>query len=1012
MRRRKFLKLAGRMGVGLGASMPLLGSSGAATLGMAPHSGGSADLPLVAALDDGWTIATDPGNVGRGHSWFNRQASDAVPIRVPSILQEVFPDYHGVVWYWLNFNADLQRYRDGRYLLRFHAVDYLAEVWLNGQYLGRHEGGDTPFVLDATSALRYGAVNLLAVRVLNPGKDSVDGISLLETAHRNKSVEYVSGTLYDYGGILEPVELLVVPAVYVSDIFLRPDWETGRVRVQLSLHNALAEEATTDLQIAVRPANTDQPCLANTWTDRVPRGEVVLDHEFRIQNHRLWSLDDPRLYRLTATLQARGAEGRHDVSASFGFRDFRVVNGYFRLNGKRIFVRSTHTGNNVPFGQVVPPPCCPDMLRRDLLYAKTSGFNTIRFISGAAHPYQLDLCDEIGLLVNEESSASWELKDSPQMKTRYTAAVRNMILRDRNHPSVVMWGMLNETIEGPVFRAAESSLPLVRALDDSRLVLLNSGRWDANLGIGSVSNPGSAQWDWVWGREAPGAGRTTKGGPGSGDVHYYPNPPDTPADRHFIRTLGQGSKPVFLSEFGVGSMMDVIHEKRMYEEAGIREDAPDYRLMSSMADAFSADWIRFGMNAVYPFPETLLFMSQLRMARERILNFDLVRSNPAICGYNLTGMLDHGMVGEGVWRFWRDWKPGAFDAMRDGWAPVRWCLFIEPTHTYAGRSFSVEAVLANEDRVRPGQYPAHLRIWGPQGLAWERETPIVIPASAPGQDGPLAVPVLKEQVALSAPAGGYRLAPFIPRGIAPPERSKKFYLSDPHSLPRPQLEVSTWKMPESVTSWLAAHGVTARPLSGELPEKPGAILVGDVSAKPASLEEWKMLAARMAVGCTVVFLAPRAFQRGKQEAAWLPLAKKGRVYEFTDWLYHKECVAKSHPIFDGLQGNGILDWDYYGPMIPHYLFEGQETPDEVIAAAFATGYWPGNYHGGILMGSYRFFEGRFLVNTFPVLDQIDRHPAADRMLLNLIQVTARKDTAPVAALPEDFDSRLREIGFI
>jgi hypothetical protein len=99
-------------------------------------------------------------------------------------------------------------------------------------------------------------------------------------------------------------------------------------------------------------------------------------------------------------------------------------------------------------------------------------------------------------------------------------------------------------------------------------------------------------------------------------------------------------------------------------------------------------------------------------------------------------------------------------------------------------------------------------------------------------------------------------------------------------------------------------------------------------------------------------------------------------------------------------------------MIPHYLFEGQETPDEVIAAAFATGYWPGNYHGGILMGSYRFFEGRFLVNTFPVLDQIDRHPAADRMLLNLIQVTARKGTAPVAALPEDFNSRLREIGFI
>jgi len=124
------------------------------------------------------------------------------------------------------------------------------------------------------------------------------------------------------------------------------------------------------------------------------------------------------------------------------------------------------------------------MLRLDLLYAKASGFNMLRFISGMAHPYQLDLCDEIGLLVYEESLAGWELANSPKMKERYERSVREMVERDRSHPSLAMWGMLNETNDGPVFREAVADLPLVRSLDDSRLVLLSSGR--------GTSSPASA----------------------------------------------------------------------------------------------------------------------------------------------------------------------------------------------------------------------------------------------------------------------------------------------------------------------------------------------------------------------------------------------------------------------------------------------------------------------------------------------------------------------------------------
>ena len=141
------------------------------------------------------------------------------------------------------------------------------------------------------------------------------------------------------------------------------------------------------------------------------------------------------------------------------------------------------------------------------------------------------------------------------------------------------------------------------------------------------------------------------------------------------------------------------------------------------------------------------------------------------------------------------------------------------------------------------------------------------------------------------------------------------------------------------------------PFGGSRPTNREVILVGDVSAD-SHPGDWRELAARMATGSTVVFLSPKAFKKEKNSTAWLPLAKKGRAYEFSDMLYHKECVVKPHRMFGGLQGNGMLDWYYWGPMWPHFLFDGQDTPNEVFAAAFATGYsTPGGYASGVLLAS-------------------------------------------------------------
>ena len=107
-------------------------------------------------------------------------------------------------------------------------------------------------------------------------------------------------------------------------------------------------------------------------------------------------------------------------------------------------------------------------------------------------------------------------------------------------------------------------------------------------------------------------------------------------------------------------------------------------MFREMKTRFLIDWERYGFEGLYPSAMVMLDESQRIHAGYRETIFNVVRSNPRFCGYNVTGMLDHGFTGEGVWRFNREWKPGVMDVMREGFAPLRFCLFAHPALAYAG----------------------------------------------------------------------------------------------------------------------------------------------------------------------------------------------------------------------------------------------------------------------------------------------------------------------------------------
>ncbi len=952
----------------------------------ATSEAGTPVATTVTSLNGPWSLAVDPKNVGRQEKWGEKPPAGAKAATVPGIIQDVFHGYHGVAWYWRDFTPPLNPHPHGRYLLRFWQVDYLADIWVNGIHVDQHEGGEDPFVCDMTDAIKPGEINRVVVRVLNPTHEPIDGIALAQTPRRNKSYPPTPGCDYNYGGITDDVDLFVAPAVRIEDLFVRADPHTGRIHIQTNLRNAGNQPAQGQLHFTVSPAASGETLQATELDRQLPPGDTLIETELRLESPRLWGLNDPYLYRLTARASVDGSPSFDEQSTRCGFRDFRFRDGTFQLNGRRIFLKSSHSGEEAPGLRVASNP---DWLRKDLLNCKVMGFNMIRFIAGVPQRYQLDLCDEIGLMVYEEDFASWCLEDSPKMAERFDHSTAGMIQRDRNHPSVVMWGLLNETGDGPVFRHAVAALPLVRGLDDSRVVMLNSGRFD-NTAIGSLSNPGSTAWEDVL-----------------ADQHPYQSLPHDAAVIHRLRTVGRGAMPLFLSEYGMGSAVDLVRLARQYEQWGktASDDAVYYRHRLAQ---FMADWQRWNLGDTFASPEDYFRQCLAWMAPLRKLGINAIRANPNVIGYSLTGTQDQGLSGEGLTTIFRELKPGTIDAIFDAFYPLRWCLFVEPLHLDRGRKARLEAVLANEDVLAAGQYPARLQVIGPgNAVVFDRVVTVTIPDPKSRRLPPFTVKVFADEVTIDGPPGKYRVLATLQKGGAAAGGNVEFFVFDPAEMPAVTAQVVLWGEDEGLVQWLAAHRIKTRSFTPRAQTAREVILVGRQPAGGGA-EAFRQLTRHIARGSNAVFLSLDVFKKGKDPLGWLPLAHKGRRVDLPVWLYHKDDWTKRHPIFEGLPAGGIMDHAFYHEVLPTAGFTGQDVPAEIVAGAIDTSC---GYSSGLTVGVYQLGAGRFTLNTLRIREHLGSDPVADRLLGNMLRDAARHVNPPPADLPADFEAQLKAMGY-
>ena len=426
----------------------------------------------VSALDlDGvWHFKPDP-NPG----FYRPDFSDAdwKDIKVPSHwIMAGFDSNTGTGGYRRHVQIPVN-FRGRRIKLLFDGVYSGAEVWLNGERVGSHEGGFSPFELDVTHAAHVGGDNLLALLVREKTLSS----------HLDNMSYYAN---FPLTGIFRPVRLFSLPETHVRRFHVQTvfdaNYRDGTLSVDLSMENESGHEVSGAALVfllkdpqghRVSLANDHLPVTLAPWS----RLEKVVEFQVAAPQH--WEAEHPLLYTLSTKLS--GANGDEVVSRRFGFRQVEIRGSQFLINGVPVKLRGANHYESDPLGG---RSIEPELTRRDLQMMKEDNLDAIRTSTFPAVQDLYDDSDEMGFYIEEEGPFCWvdESSDLRYLPT-FVQRTAEMLERDRSHPSVVYWSVGNESTWGPDFEAAHQ---FVKKHDPTRPT---SAGQSATLELATMHNP-------------------------------------------------------------------------------------------------------------------------------------------------------------------------------------------------------------------------------------------------------------------------------------------------------------------------------------------------------------------------------------------------------------------------------------------------------------------------------------------------------------------------------------------
>lgn len=377
-------------------------------------------------------------------------------IKVPGVWNAARPEYRlyeGTGLYIKNFNYDLI---NKRVFLRIGSANYESRIWLNKEYLGKHKGGFTPFVVEITEQIK--AENRLLIYVNNTRK--------------SEEIPSLHYDWFNYGGIHRDVELIIVPESFIKvfEVHLVPDGRYNRIFYRIGLSGEISDdnciikipelniEHKVSLAISNKNDNIDKELDTSYY-----QGEILLsDIELS-----LWSPENPKLYNVYVEYQ--NGVSNDSIHDKVGFRQIETLGSRILLNGKDMFLKGmcVHEESDKNRRCVTPKD-----IRETLLEAKELNCNFLRLTHYPHNENMSRLADEIGVLLWEEIPVYWALEFSnPSTYHDANNQLKELIRRDYNRASVIIWSVGNENPDSDErYHFMSNLVKTVKHMDSSRLV--------------------------------------------------------------------------------------------------------------------------------------------------------------------------------------------------------------------------------------------------------------------------------------------------------------------------------------------------------------------------------------------------------------------------------------------------------------------------------------------------------------------------------------------------------------
>ena len=529
----------------------------------------------VQSLNGKWDAIVDLYDQGRKNRiYLNRKPEgktdfyeysfeNGLRLNVPSDWNSQTPElkyYEGTVWYARRF--DVARNGSERLFLYFGAVNYRCRIYLNGEEIGSHEGGFTPFQFEITGKVKD-RDNFLAVEVNNTR--TADAIPAL------------AFDWWNYGGITRDVFIVKTPELFIEDYFVRLDKDSPtKIDARVKLSDAAAG---IPVRIEIPELGIEQSLITD--------GKGTASGSFRAKRLERWSPENPKLYRVIVSSDSE------TVEEQIGFRNVRVEGEDIYLNDKPVFLKS------IAFHEEIPQRRGRAFSEADaamlLSEAKALGCNMIRLAHYPQNEYIVRMAERMGFMLWEEIPV-WQGIDFGNDRTRLKAGnmIREMVMRDKNRCALTFWGVANETQPSEARNAfLRYLIACCREIDDTRLITaaFDLVRFDREKQAFVMNDPFIRELDVVAVNKY------------MGWYHQWPVTPDKA-----VWEVAKG-QPLIVSEFGgealygVTGNADVVSSwSEDYQATLYRDNLEMFRHIPNLRG--TSPWILFDFRSPFRFHPT------------------------------------------------------------------------------------------------------------------------------------------------------------------------------------------------------------------------------------------------------------------------------------------------------------------------------------------------------------------------------------------------------------------------